>query len=111
MKRDNGEVDDDADLIDLSKLENFLHPNSGSLRQIIEDRVLKQPKILSELLSVNFSDLVAVFQDLFRQHKTNLKTLDEIYTELLDLVEKEGSEGIRKYSMSLKNKRAREIHF
>ena len=107
MKSDIGAVDDEVDLIDLSKLENFLHPNSGSLRQIIEDRVLKQPKILSELLSVNFSDLVAVFQDLFRQHKTNLKTLDEIYTELLDLVEKEGSEGIRKYSMSLKNKRAR----
>ena len=89
------------DKIDFSKLENFLHPNSGSLRQIIEDRVLKHPKILSEMLSVNFNDLVAVFQDLFQQQKS--KTIEEVYVDFLKLVEQEGSEGIQRYAGSLKS--------
>ena len=91
------------DKIDFSKLENFLHPNSGSLRQIIEDRVIKHPKILSEMLSVNFNDLVAVFQDLFHQQKSKHKTIEEIYVEFLNLVEQEGSEGIQRYAASLRN--------
>ena len=94
--------DGKADTIDISKLENFLHPNSGSLRQIVEERVIKQPKILSEMLSVNFSDLIEVFQDLFRKHKDEFKTLEDIYIEFFNLVEEEGSEGIRRYVSSLK---------
>merc|ERR1712179_776454 len=66
----------DIDNIDFSKLENFLHPKSGSLRRIIEERVIKRPKILSEMLSVNFSDLV----------------------------DKEGSEGIQNYATSVNNR-------
>jgi len=95
----------DIDNIDFSKLENFLHPKSGSLRRIIEERVIKRPKILSEMLSVNFSDLVVVFQDLFIRHKNKDKTLEEIYTELLDFVDKEGSEGIQNYATSVNNNR------
>ena len=101
---DNVSKNNDIEKIDFSKLENFLHPKSGSLRQIIEERVIKQPKILSEMLSVNFSDLVAVFQDLFLQQNSKHRTVDEIYTELLDFVDKEGSEGIRNYAASLNNK-------
>ena len=99
--------DGKADTIDLSKLENFLHPDSGSLRQIVEERVIKQPKILSEMLSVNFSDLIEVFQDLFRKHKDQMKTLEEIYIEFFNLVEEEGSEGIRQYVASLKKEKKR----
>ena len=103
---DESFIDDPT--IDFSKLENFLHPKSGSLRRLIEERVLKHPKILSEMLSVNFSDLVSVFQDLFNQHKNKkTKKLDDIYIELLDIVEGEGSEGIQKYAASLKNKKFR----
>ena len=94
---------DAADAIDFSKLENFLHPKSGSLRRLIEERVIKHPKILSEMLAVNFSDLVAVFQDLFRQNADKVKTIDEVYIELLDLVDEEGSEGIKRYAASLYN--------
>ena len=95
--------DEVVNKIDVSKLENFLHPNSGSLRRIIEDRVIKQPKILSEMLSVDFNDLITVFQHLFRQHKSKLKTVEEIYTDFLNLIEEEGSEGIRRYVDAIKN--------
>ena len=100
----NGNKDDK---IDFSKLENFLHPDSGSLRQIIEDRVIKHPKILSEMLSVNFNDLVSVFQDLFHQKKSKHKTIEEIYIDFLDLVEQEGSEGIQRYAGDLRSDKNR----
>lgn len=98
----NNTVDnEEANIIDFSKLENFLNPKSGSLRRLIEERVLKHPKILSEMLSVNFSDLVAVFQNLFLQHKK--MSIEEVYIQLLDIVDKEGSEGIIRYAASLNN--------
>ena len=108
-QKEQSQVDDnytaayqEVNSIDFSKLENFLHPQSGSVRRLIEDRVLKHPKVLSAMLEVNFSELVAVFQDLFRQNLDKMKTIEEVYVELFNLVDEEGSEGIKKYASSLK---------
>jgi hypothetical protein len=46
------------------QLEDFLHPDSSSIRRLIEHHVLKNPNLLTEMLSVKFSDLLNLFQDI-----------------------------------------------
>ena len=46
------------------QLEDFLHPDSSSIRRLIEHRVLKNPNLLTEMLNVKFSDLLNLFQDI-----------------------------------------------
>ena len=46
------------------QLEDFLHPDSSSIRRLIEHRVLKNPNLLTEMLNVRFSDLLNLFQDI-----------------------------------------------
>jgi hypothetical protein len=44
------------------EIEDFLNPKSSSIRRLVEHHVLKNPNLLSEMLSLNFSDLLNVFQ-------------------------------------------------
>ena len=47
--------------LDVSKLEEFLNPDSASIRRLVEHRVLKNPYLLTEMLRVKFSDLTRIF--------------------------------------------------
>ena len=47
-----------------SKLEEFLNPDNAAIKKLVEHRVLKNPTVLSELLDVNFSDLLKAFQNI-----------------------------------------------
>ncbi len=46
------------------QIEDFLNPDSRSIRRLIEHHVLKNPNLLSEMLTVKFSDLLNLFQDI-----------------------------------------------
>jgi len=43
-------------------IEDFLNPKSSSIKRLIEHHVIKNPNLLSEMLSMRFSDLLNVFQ-------------------------------------------------
>lgn len=77
--------------IAFSKLEDFLNPDNSAIKKLIEHRVLKNPTVLSELLNVDFADLLRVFESL-----TSTTSLEAAYLHLLQLVEDEGAQGISK---------------
>lgn len=81
-----------------TKLEEFLNPNNNAVKKLIEHRVLKNPTVLSELLSVKFSDLVKVFHNLMQSKSTSMETA---YLHLLQIVEDEGAEGIAQLSAEI----------
>jgi len=76
-------------------LENFLNPDSAAIKKLIEHRVLKNPNLLSELLEVNFGDLLSVFKRLMNS-KVASASLEAAYLHLLQIAEDEGAEGISK---------------
>jgi hypothetical protein len=49
--------------VDEFQLEDFLHPDSSSIRRLIEHHVLKNPNLLTEMLSVKFSDLGSILRN------------------------------------------------
>merc|ERR1719189_2197545 len=75
-----------------SKLEEFLNPDNAAIKKLVEHRVLKNPTVLSELLDVNFSDLLKAFQNIFGSSKAS--SIEAAYLHLLQLVEDEGAGGI-----------------
>ena len=77
----------------ISRLADFLNPDNGAIKNLIEHRVLKNPRLLSELLEVNFSDLLTVFQNLIQ---TKATSVEAAYLHVLQLVEDEGATGISK---------------
>lgn len=79
-----------------SKLEDFLNPDNSAIKKLIEHRVLKNPTVLSELLNVDFADLLQVFESL-----TSTTSLEAAYLHLLQLVEDEGAQGISKLAQEL----------
>ena len=75
-----------------SKLEEFLNPDNAAIKKLVEHRVLKNPTVLSELLDVNFSDLLKAFQNIISSSKAS--SIEAAYLHLLQLVEDEGAGGI-----------------
>ena len=73
-------------------MENFLNPDSAAIKKLIEHRVLKNPNLLSELLEVNFGDLLSVFKKLMNSKVAS--SLEAAYLHLLQIAEDEGAEGI-----------------
>lgn len=80
-----------------SRLEDFLNPDNSAIKKLIEHRVLKNPTVLSELLDVNFSDLLTVFSHLI---STKATSVEAAYLHVLQIVEDEGSSGISRLANS-----------
>ena len=80
-----------------TKLEDFLNPDNAAIKKLIEHRVLKNPTVLSELLKVEFSDLLRVFENIMEAKSTSVEAA---YLHLLQLVEDEGAPGISKLAES-----------
>ena len=55
------------------QLEDFLHPGSSSIRRLIEHKVLKNPNVLNEMLSVKFSELLRLFKKLLINKKGSIE--------------------------------------
>ena len=55
------------------QLEDFLHPDSSSIRRLIEHKVLKNPNVLNEMLSVKFSELLRLFKKLLISKKGSIE--------------------------------------
>ena len=89
----DGDGDDDED-IDFSKIETLLNPASSQIQKQIENYVIKNPRLLSELLSVKFSDLVSVFKSILSEVRANGGTAKEAYIQLFELLDSKGSEGV-----------------
>ena len=73
-KNDNSKV--------ISSLEDFLNPDNMAIQKLIEHHVLKNPTVLSELLTAKFSDLVTVFHGLM---KSKVSTVEGAYLKLLKI--------------------------
>ncbi len=80
------------------RLEDFLNPDNSAVRTLIEQKVLKKPNILSEMLSTKFSDLVRLFEDFLT---TKGLSVEAAYLSLLEIVEKEGAEGVARRASEL----------
>merc|ERR1719412_2345814 len=94
-EEDDDDEDDSTVLkagVAFSKLEEFLNPDNAAIKKLVEHRVLKNPTVLSELLDVNFSDLLKAFQNIFGSSKAS--SIEAAYLHLLQLVEDEGAGGI-----------------
>ncbi len=63
------------------QIEDFLNPDSSSIRRLIEHHVLKNPNLLAEMLSVKFSDLLNLFQDIL----VNKGSIEAAYVELFQV--------------------------
>ena len=83
--------------VDFSSIESLLNPDSESVRTQVENYVIKNPKLLTELLSVNFSDLVTVFKDILEEVSRDQPEapLEEAYVRLFEVIEARGAEGVR----------------
>ena len=79
-EKEADEKNDDSKLI--SSLEDFLNPNNMAIQKLIEHHVLKNPTVLSELLTAKFSDLVTVFHGLM---KSKVSTVEGAYLKLLKI--------------------------
>ena len=90
--------DGENEAIDLSKLETLLNPNSARIRELIEKHVLKNPKLLTEMLSVDFEDLVRVFKHFARKESLSSEAA---YLRLFELLESEAAEGVTELAASL----------
>ena len=75
------ENDDNSKVI-FEKLEDFLNPDNTAIQKLIEHHVLKNPTVLSELLTAKFSDLVTVFHGLM---KSKVSTVEGAYLKLLKI--------------------------
>ena len=64
------------------QIEDFLNPDSSSIRRLIEHHVLKNPNLLSEMLSVKFSDLLNLFQDILVNKEGSIEAA---YVELFQV--------------------------
>ena len=94
-EEDDDDEDDSTVLkagVAFSKLEEFLNPDNAAIKKLVEHRVLKNPTVLSELLDVNFSDLLKAFQNIISSSKAS--SIEAAYLHLLQLVEDEGAGGI-----------------
>ena len=79
-EKEADEKNDDSKLI--SSLEDFLNPDNMAIQKLIEHHVLKNPTVLSELLTAKFSDLVTVFHGLM---KSKVSTVEGAYLKLLKI--------------------------
>ena len=68
--------------------------------RLIEHRVLKNPNVLSELLEVNFNDLLIVFKRLM---SSKVASLEAAYLHLLQIAEDDGAEGISRAAAKLED--------
>ena len=68
--------------------------------RLIEHRVLKNPNVLSELLAVNFNDLLIVFKRLM---SSKVASLEAAYLHLLQIAEDDGAEGISRAAAKLED--------
>ena len=64
------------------QIEDFLNPDSSSIRRLIEHHVLKNPNLLSEMLTVKFSDLLNLFQDILVNKEGSIEAA---YVELFQV--------------------------
>jgi len=66
----------------------FLKPASEAVQKVIEETTFQNPKILAELLSIDFGDLLKVFQHIFVESNS----IEEAYRTLFEGVSQLGAE-------------------
>ena len=73
---------------------SFLKPATEAVEKVIEDITLKDPKVIRELLAIDFSDLLRVFQQIFLKSQT----IEDAYRTLFNGISEHGGKGfIAKY--------------
>jgi len=74
--------------VDFSGVGDFLYPASKAIQEIINEKSINNPDLITQILSIKFSDLMAGFQQIFLQSKS----IEEAYAILFDTVASEGVE-------------------
>lgn len=86
---------------DFGNMISFLKPASEAVQKLIEEITLRDPKVIQELLSIDFRDLLKVFQKIFL--KSN--SIEEAYRTLFEGVSQLGAEKfIENFSKTQKSK-------
>jgi len=88
---DPAAVEEDQDIpvkmaVDLA---DFLNPASRAVQELISAKTVENPRLLSEILSIKFSDLIRAFQTIF----LTSANIEEAYSALFDGVARDGAEG------------------
>lgn len=97
----------DKGSIDLENLQDimaFLKPASEAAQRIVKELALDKPKVLSELVSVDFSDLLVMFKYVF----STSDNIEDAYRKFFKSVEEHGavkfSEQVSKHLQSQDSK-------
>ncbi len=69
-----------------------MNPDNSAIKKLIEHRVLKNPTVLSELMEIEFSDLLQVFDELMSR---KYSSIEQAYLTLLQIVEDDGAKSIK----------------
>lgn len=84
---------------------SFLKPASEAVKKLIDETTLRNPQVIQELLSIDFRDLLKVFQKIFSKSKS----IEEAYRTLFEGVSQFGAaqfiENIYKTQKSKDNKK------
>lgn len=84
---------------------SFLKPASEAVKKLIDETTLRNPQVIQELLSIDFRDLLKVFQKIFLKSKS----IEEAYRTLFEGVSQLGAaqfiENIYKTQKSKDNKK------
>jgi len=73
---------------DFLNMISFLKPASDAVQKVIEETTLKDPKVIQELLSIDFTDLLKVFQQIFVQSDS----IEKAYRTLFEGVSQLGAD-------------------
>lgn len=77
---------------DFSNMINFLKPASKAVEKVIKEITLENPEVLTELLSLDFTDLLKVFQRIFVQSNS----IEEAYRTLFKGIGEKGADNFVK---------------
>jgi len=78
---------------------SFLKPASKAVEKVIKETTLENPEVLTELLSLDFADLLKVFQHIFVESNS----IEEAYRTLFEGIIEKGAQNFVKTVLESEN--------
>jgi len=82
-------VEGEGEMFDiLEDISSFLQPGSQEIKDIIDQTIASDPQLLSQLLSISFTDLVGAAEVIMKEKKS----IKETYSTIFNQVQKMGAD-------------------